>query len=50
MVDWFERVAGKMQQVPGTTVHRDLAAFADHLVGSARGGAGAVASAPREAT
>lgn len=39
-----------LQQVPGTTVHRDLAAFADHLVGSARGGAGAVASAPREAT
>ena len=38
-----------LQQVPGTTVHRDLAAFADHLVGNARGGGGAVASAPREA-
>ena len=38
-----------LQQVPGTTGHRDLAAFADHLVGSPRGHAGAAAPVSQEA-
>jgi D-glycero-D-manno-heptose 1,7-bisphosphate phosphatase len=38
-----------LQQVPGTTVHRDLAAFADHLVGSPRGSTAAPAPATRGA-
>ena len=38
-----------LQQVPGTTVHRDLAAFADHLVGSGRGPAGVAAPSSQEA-
>ena len=34
-----------LQQVPETTVHRDLAAFADHLIGSPRGASAAGATA-----